>query len=228
MAMANDCGEILIVDDDPGYRTFVANVLERVGYGTRHVENGEEALNVARTERPACILLDVQLPGMTGYQVCQELRDEYGEALPIIFVTGERTEPADRVAGLLLGADDYIVKPFDPDELLARVRRSLVRSGQAAPRNGRRTRSFARSFGLTYREREVLTLLANGLKPDAIASNLFISPKTVATHVQRILTKLGVHDRAQAVAFAYREGLVGMPVGRRERAFSGSNPNNRV
>jgi DNA-binding NarL/FixJ family response regulator len=222
MAMANDWGEILIVDDDPGYRTFVANLLERVGHGTRHAENGKEALNVARTERPACVLLDVQLPGMTGYQVCQELRDEYGEGLPIIFVTGERTEAADRVAGLLLGADDYVVKPFDPDELLARVRRALVRSGQAASRNGGRTRSF----GLTSRELEVLALLANGLKPDAIASNLFISPKTVATHIQRILAKLGVHDRAQAVALAYREGLVGTPL-RRDR-LRGSNPSNRV
>jgi two-component system nitrate/nitrite response regulator NarL len=205
--MANNGGEILIVDDDAGYRAFVVSVLARVGYCTRQAETGEEALSIAQSERPSCILLDVHLPGMTGYQVCQGLREEYGEGLPIIFVTGERTEPADRVAGLLLGADDYVVKPFDPDELLARVRRSLVRAGDAASeRVGR-----ASSFGLTPREQEVLALLAEGLKPNAIATSLFISPKTVGTHIQRILAKLGVHDRAQAVALAYREGLVHAP-----------------
>jgi DNA-binding NarL/FixJ family response regulator len=206
--LASNGAEILIVDDDAGYRAFVAAILERGGYCARHAETGEAALSSARSDRPSCILLDVHLPGMTGYQVCQGLRDEYGEALPIIFVTGERTEPADRVAGLLLGADDYVIKPFDPDELLARVQRSLVRSGHAAVHYGGRTSSF----GLTPREQQVLGLLADGLKPEAIAATLVISPKTVATHVQRILAKLGVHDRAQAVALAYREGLARAPV----------------
>jgi DNA-binding NarL/FixJ family response regulator len=203
-----NCGTILIVDDDSGYRAFVATIFEGVGYATRHAETGNEALDAARDERPSCILLDVHLPGMTGYQVCRELREEYGEAFPIIFVTGERTEPADRVAGLLLGADDYVIKPFDPDELLARVHRFLARSGHAASQYGRR----AASFDLTRREREVLALLADGLDQNAIATSLFISPKTVATHIQRILAKLGVHNRTQAVALAHRVGLANAPV----------------
>jgi len=208
VAANTNCGSILIVDDDANYRAFVSTMLGRVGYGTREASSGEEALNSVRRERPSCVLLDVLLPGVTGYEVCRELRDEYGEALPIIFVTGERTEPGDRVAGLLLGADDYVVKPFDPDELLARVRRSIVRSQLDGRRRGDQVRAV---FGLTDRERDIVMRLADGMGQKAIAAELVISPKTVATHIQRILAKLGVHSRAEAVAVAHREGLTRPP-----------------
>jgi DNA-binding NarL/FixJ family response regulator len=200
---------ILIVDDDANHRAFVSSILGRVGYGTREASSGEEALSSVRNKRPSCVLLDVLLPGVTGYAVCRELRDEYGEAFPIVFVTGERTDPGDRVAGLLLGADDYVVKPFDPDELLARVRRLLIRSDRAASANGDQGRT---SFGLTDREREILMLLADGARQKAIATELVLSQKTVATHIQRILAKLGVHSRAEAVAVAHREGLARRPI----------------
>jgi len=202
--LVGNCGTILIVDDDANYRASVASILGRVGYGTREASSGEEALSSVRSDRPSCVLLDVLLPGVTGYAVCRELRDEYGDALPIVFVTGERTEPGDRVAGLLLGADDYVLKPFDSDELLARVRRLLVRTELAARRNGDRN---SNSFGLTVRERDILMMLAEGAGQKAIATELVLSPKTVATHIQRILAKLGVHSRAEAVAAAHREGF---------------------
>jgi two-component system nitrate/nitrite response regulator NarL len=202
--LATNCGTILIVDDDANYRAFVASILSRVGYGTREASSGEEALSAVRSDRPSCVLLDVLLPGVTGYAVCRELRDEYGDMLPINFVTGELTEPGDRVAGLLLGADDYVLKPFDSDELLARLRRLLVRTELAAPRNGERR---SNAFGLTARERDILVLLADGTGQKAIAAELVLSSKTVATHIQRILAKLGAHSRAEAVAIAHREGL---------------------
>jgi DNA-binding NarL/FixJ family response regulator len=207
--LAANCGTILIVDDDSNYRASVASILGRVGYGTREASSGEEALSSVRNERPSCVLLDVLLPGVTGYAVCRELRDEYGEVLPIIFVTGERTEPGDRVAGLLLGADDYVLKPFDPDELVARLRRLLIRSDLAARGNGEQARDL---FGLTSREQDILMLLADGIGQKAIAEELVLSPKTVATHIQRILAKLGAHSRAEAVAVAHREGLARRPV----------------
>jgi DNA-binding NarL/FixJ family response regulator len=118
--------------------------------------------------------------------------------MPIVFVSGARTESYDRVAGLLLGADDYIVKPYAPDELLARVRH-LVRRSQAitSPVTG----------NLTKREREVLRLLADGLRQDEIAERLFISRKTVSTHVANILRKLGVRTQTQAVALAFRDEM---------------------
>jgi DNA-binding NarL/FixJ family response regulator len=197
------CGSVLIVDDDDDCRSKTAAFLCEAGFGVREVRSGEKALEAARDGDPALVVLEVCLPGVSGYEVCQQLRDEFGDALAIIFVSSRRTESFDRVAGLLVGADDYLVKPFTPDELLARVR-VLVR--RAAPvRSGREERVSAR---LTQRELEVLQLLAEGLEQAEIAERLVISAKTVGNHIERILSKLGVHSRAQAVGVAYREQLI--------------------
>jgi DNA-binding NarL/FixJ family response regulator len=190
---------ILVVDDDECFRELVSTVLSRLGWETCAAATGEDALAAASLERPDLVLLDVCLPGLTGYEVCRELRDELGDPLPIIFVSGERTDSYDRVSGLLLGADDYLVKPLDPNELLARVRRLLARSPSTAPDS---------ASTLTKRERQVLGFMADGLDQPEIAVELFISPRTVATHIQHILAKLGAHSRAQAVALAHREHLL--------------------
>jgi two-component system, NarL family, nitrate/nitrite response regulator NarL len=189
---------ILIVDGDRQSRTLISRVLKRVGYSTYEAETGEEALAAAKRERPALVVLEALLPGVSGYEVCRELKDEFGETLPIVFVSGNRTEPGDRVAGLLVGGDDYLVKPFDPNELLARVRR-LLPPRLARGETPRR---------LTRRELDVLSLLVEGLSQPEIAERLFISPKTVGKHIEHILPKLGVHNRAQAVALAVRDELI--------------------
>lgn len=193
------CGTVLIVEDDDGLRAYVAELLREAGHSVQAAATGEEALAAARRERPAIALLDVNLPGVSGYEVCRTLRSLYGDGLPILFVSGERTESFDRVAGLLLGGDDYLVKPFAPDELLARVA-SLLR--RASPERRRR------ASGLTARELQVLRLLAEGRRQPEIATELVISSKTVGTHIERILEKLGVHTRVQAVGLAYRDGLL--------------------
>jgi DNA-binding NarL/FixJ family response regulator len=204
-------GPILIVDDDPAFRALVAALLAQARFPAAiEASTGGEALARVRAERPALVLLDVLLPDINGFEVCRTLRDEYGDDLPIIFVSGERVEPADRAVGLLVGGDDYLVKPVDTDELLARVRRALARSRRepAAPA------ALPRPVDLTRREREVLERLASGDSQSEIAAALVISPKTVASHVQRILMKLGVHSRAQAVAAAYQLGVIGGAQGR--------------
>jgi DNA-binding NarL/FixJ family response regulator len=198
--LETDCGTILLVDDDAAFREFVRSLLSRIGYAIAEASDGDEALEAALAERPSLVLLDVDVPGISGYEICRALRDMYGEDLPIIFVSGRRTEQLDLVSGLLIGADDYVFKPFETAELLARVRRHLSR----APRST----NNGNGNGLTPREREILDLLAAGLDQRAIAERLVISPKTVATHIQRILGKLGVRSRAQAVAYAHRHGLV--------------------
>jgi DNA-binding NarL/FixJ family response regulator len=197
---------ILVVDPDDGFRGFTSSLLRRVGYQTIEKPNGESAIAAARHAPPALVLLEIELPGVSGYQVCRELRDEFGEELPIVFVSGSRTEALDRVAGLHIGADDYLVKPVAPEELIARVRRLLARTAHHGPPAARAANAYALS--LSRREREVLRLLAEGLTNKSIGQVLFISPKTVATHVQRILTKLGARSRAEAVAFAYQHDLI--------------------
>jgi DNA-binding NarL/FixJ family response regulator len=190
---------ILIVDADAGVRGSVASVLKQAGYRTSEAASGEAALEAVRDERPRLVVVEVHLPGVSGYEVCRELRDGFGEGLPIMFVSGDRTESFDRVAGLLIGADDYLVKPFAFDELVARVR-ALLRRSEATPPSHAST--------LTSRELEVLRLLSEGLGQGEIASRLVVSPKTVGTHIEHIFKKLGVHSRAEAVAAAYREELL--------------------
>jgi Response regulator containing a CheY-like receiver domain and an HTH DNA-binding domain len=158
--------------------------------------------------QPLLAIVEVELPGPTnGLEFLRELHSEYGANIPVILVSAERTAPLDNVAGLLLGADDYISKPFDEGELLARVRRSLGR-GAATDAKGMNREPPHVDVGLSPRESEILALLSDGLGQAEIARKLVVSPKTVGTHIQHILGKLGVHSRAQAVAEAYRLGLV--------------------
>jgi DNA-binding NarL/FixJ family response regulator len=193
-------GSVLVIEDDRNQRKLITSLLERAGYATVEAASGEEALLAVSSAQPALVIVDVKLPGMSGYEVCRELKDAFGPELPVLFVSGVRTEPFDRTAGLLVGADDYIVKPFDPGELVARVRTRVSPPGRA-------TEAKVASATLTPRELEVLRHLAEGLNQGDIAERLVISPKTVATHIQHILAKLGVHSRAEAVAAAHRLGL---------------------
>lgn len=190
---------ILIADADRPFRRSAAKALEAAGLRVREAACGSEALAAAAEDDVALVVLDVRLEHVSGYEVCRRLREQRGEGLPILFVSSDRTEASDRVAGLLVGADDYLAKPVSVDELLARVRRHLQRSAalEAEP-----------SSGLTARENDVLGLLTRGLGPVEIARELSISPKTVATHVEHIYSKLGVHTRAQAVAKALQLALV--------------------
>jgi DNA-binding NarL/FixJ family response regulator len=190
---------ILIVDGDRRFRHEAAQALDRAGWTVVEAASGEEALSIAARTEISIAIVEVRLIDISGYEVCRRLRETRGERLPILFVSHDRTEAHDRVAGLLVGADDYLVKPVALDELIARVRRHLQRVASTEPTSDAR---------LTAREHEVLLLLVRGLGPVEIASELQISPSTVATHIEHLYAKLGVHTRAQAVASAFRLGLV--------------------
>jgi len=203
-----ECGTILVVDHEDASRLAAVQAAVRLGYETRTAENAELLFERLETERPALAIVEVELPGPhMGFEVMRELHARFGEDLPVILVSASRATAFDRTAGLMLGADDYLVKPIDLGELLARLRRSLRRS-TGSNRNG----TSRDESGLSSREREILTLLANGRTQREIAAALVISPKTVATHIQHLLSKLGVHSRAQAVGVAYRLGLVELDV----------------
>jgi DNA-binding NarL/FixJ family response regulator len=188
----------LVADADGAARSRLAGLVASIGYTVVEATTGEEALAASQHDAPALVVLDVALPGSSAYEVCRELREAYGQTLPIAFVSAHRTEPADEVAGLLLGADEYFAKPIRPDLFLARIRRLRARAKPQA----------LGSSALTPREREVLGLLVDGVAPSEIAIRLCITDKTTSTHIERILGKLGAHSRAQAVAFAVRDRLV--------------------
>ncbi len=130
MNPADLSGPILIVEDDRNTAALVATYLQREGFATLEVYDGAKALETARQERPGFIILDVMLPGMDGLEICRELRKV--SDVPILMLTA-REEEIDRVLGLSLGADDYVVKPFSPRELVERVKAILRRLRPAAP-----------------------------------------------------------------------------------------------
>jgi DNA-binding NarL/FixJ family response regulator len=212
-------GTILIADGDGESRAVATRALQRAGYTTLELKTGAAALEAARAEDVALLLLEITLPDMTGYEVCRTLREELGDDLPIFFLSGTHTTSVDVVGGLLHGADDFIFKPFDADELVARVRRFVTRATVA-----KRRREDTSTARLTGREREVLTLLAAGVRQKEIAMRLSISVKTVGTHIQNLLGKLEVHSRAELVARAYMLGLISMAGGdRRSRPRHGTS-----
>ena len=190
---------ILVVDDDACFGAFLEALLESAGYSVVTATNADEAAAASREARPDLAVLDVVMPGRGGYSICRELREEIDAELPVLFVSGDRVDGIDRAAGIIAGGDDYLVKPVHPEELLARLERLLGRS---------RTLAQKTTIDLSEREIEILQLLAEGCPPVEVARQLFIAPKTVSSHVQRIFAKLGVHTRAQAVALAYAAGLI--------------------
>jgi two-component system response regulator MprA len=115
---------VLVVDDDPRILSMMRRVLEVDGYSVAVAPDGDEALGILRTDDADLVILDVMLPGKDGFEVCRIIRRESG--IPILMLTA-RDESFDKVTGLDCGADDYVVKPFHPDELLARVRALLRR-----------------------------------------------------------------------------------------------------
>lgn len=119
---------ILIVDDEPQIRRVMRTTLSSNGYAIIEARSGEEALEIMRKERPELVLLDVNMPGMGGLEVCRQIRDQSDVA--IIMLTVRNTEH-DKVLALDAGADDYVVKPFSIDELLARIRAALRRTSSA-------------------------------------------------------------------------------------------------
>ena len=129
--------KVLVVDDEESILQLVTFNLDKAGFKTVAARDGEEALEVARRERPDLVILDIMMPKLDGLDVCRVVQREYG--VPVLFLTA-RDEELDRVLGLEMGADDYVTKPFSPRELVARVK-AILRRGERA---GTRTRAIAR------------------------------------------------------------------------------------
>jgi DNA-binding response OmpR family regulator len=198
---------VLVVDDEPTVRDVVARYLERDGYVVREVGDGDEIAAAIESFRPDLVVLDVMLPGTSGLDVLRELDNR----VPVILLTA-RTDETDRVLGLELGADDYVVKPFSPRELVARVRSVLRRSG--APTGtavltfddlsihlaAREVRVGGEVVALTAKEFDMLAHLASHPRQVFSRAQLLVAvwdssadyqdPATVTVHVRRVRNKI--------------------------------------
>jgi two-component system phosphate regulon response regulator PhoB len=226
----NDPVKVLVVEDERDIAALVSYHLTKEGYRVRTAETGQEALSAITTERPDLVILDLMLPGLSGYEVLSEMRRRAESAsLPVVVLTARRDE-ADRVKGLELGADDYVTKPFSPRELVLRVsavlRRSQAPAVSGASRilvggpimidlNATSVMVDGLQLDLTPTEYKLLVTLIerrgrvqsrNQLLETAWEINARIETRTVDMHVQRLRTKLGPHgDLIETVrGFGYR------------------------
>jgi len=207
---------ILVVDDEPDITALVAYHLAKTGYRVSTAANGADALRSAREERPDIVVLDLMLPGLSGYEVLAELRKrEETRDVGVILLTARREE-ADRIKGLSLGADDYLTKPFSPHELALRVAALLRRLASPAVSGGstmaagpitidraaHKVLLDGQELQLTSTEfKLLLTLLERRgrvqTRPQLLETVWEAQPdiqtRTVDMHVQRLRTKLGVH-----------------------------------
>ncbi|HLQ22928.1 MAG TPA: response regulator transcription factor [Gemmatimonadales bacterium] len=214
MTDVNAAHRILVVDDEPDITALVAYHLAKAGYRVSTAATGPDALKAAREERPDIVVLDLMLPGVSGYDVLAELRRrEETREVGVILLTSRREE-ADRIRGLSLGADDYLTKPFSPQELSLRVQAVLRRLGAPAvsagstlaagpisiDRSAHRVTIGGQELTLTATEYKLLLTLIERrgrvqTRPQLLETVWEAQPdiqtRTVDMHVQRLRTKLG-------------------------------------
>jgi DNA-binding response OmpR family regulator len=207
-----DRKSILIVEDEPSIAEVVSLYLQRAGFQTRHASDGRTAMTLVEEQDPELAIIDIMLPEIDGLSLTRWLRDRSN--IPIIMLTARREE-ADRIAGLEMGADDYVVKPFSPQELVSRVRAVLRRTGreqsEAGPDHaltfkdltidprGRTVTLAGKEIMLTAREFDMLYLLASHPRQvftrDQLLQRIwggteYIDPGTVTVHVRRLREKI--------------------------------------
>jgi DNA-binding response OmpR family regulator len=206
---------IMVVEDEPNIGALVRTYLEREGFAVLWLRSGEEALAELRRHEIELVVLDIGLPGIDGFEVCRRIAGR----LPVILLTA-RDEEADRVAGLELGADDYVVKPFSPRELTARVKAVLRRAHAGGQPDllrlgsvtldplAREVRVDGREVELTQREFDLLEYLlrhaGHVVTRDALLESVwgFLSPgqtRTVEVHMAQLRKKLGQPDLIRTV-----------------------------
>jgi DNA-binding response OmpR family regulator len=208
---AHSRGSVLVVDDEPTIAEVVARYLERSGYRTQIATDGLQAVASAARHRPDLVVLDLMLPGLDGLEVMRRLRDQDRDRIAVILLTA-KGEESDRVIGLRLGADDYVVKPFSPAELVARVD-AVLRRIDTSPEHeepiqvddmtidpgARRLFVGGREVPLTQREFELLLFLArhpgqafsrNQLMDAVWQYAFYTDTSTVTVHIRRLRSKI--------------------------------------
>lgn len=198
--------KVYVVDDDQGMRDSTVWLLQSVGLEALSFASGQAFLDACRDDGPACVLLDVRMPGLGGLAV-QQLMRERGLDLPVIFVSGHADVPI-VVRAFKAGACDFIEKPYSDQLLLDSVQEALERAGRVRQGNQALAQVQARIDGLTPRERDVFVPLAQGLSNREIAVQLGVSVKTVDLYRGRVMKRLQAGSLAELVGMAIACGAV--------------------
>jgi DNA-binding NarL/FixJ family response regulator len=205
--------KLLLIDDDPNLILLVKDYLEFRGYEVVTAENGREALEVLEKQTADMIICDVMMPEMDGYSLVSAIRsDPKTSWIPVLFLSA-KGQSQDRVKGLNIGADVYMVKPFEPEELVAQVESSLKQAsrliqhkdskgGDSSPRI-----QVPFDVELTPTELRVVQFVARGMANREIAEELNVSQRTIESHVSNMLGKTGLHNRTELARWAIENGM---------------------
>lgn len=212
---------ILLVDDELDCRTILGIYLESRGYQVECADSGIDALSIFEGNPPDLVISDVMMPQMDGFEFCRRLRStRLGQLVPFIFLSGQG-ELESKVEGHSIGGDDYLVKPFQPQELLAKVKGQLERSHRIHAEIFRLLQNSVfdsakipdptatqkpQPLPLTPAEERVFWEVIQGFTNKQISDRLFISPRTVQAHLSSIFSKLQLKNRTQLVRFALEGG----------------------
>jgi DNA-binding NarL/FixJ family response regulator len=203
---AGDQKQLLLIDDDPNLILLVKDYLEFRGYAVNTAGNGREALDMLDSASPDMIICDVMMPEMDGYTFVKQVRENPDtEWIPILFLSA-KGQSQDRVKGLNTGADVYMVKPFEPEELVAQVESSLKQASrltkQQIKSNGGPAIQVPFDVELTPTELRVVQFVARGMANREIADELQVSQRTIESHVSNMLGKTGLHNRTELARWA--------------------------
>ncbi len=201
---------VYIVDDDPSLRTALGRLARAAGHRVEAFATAGEFLASPRADAPACLVLDVRMPGPSGLDL-QEALAARGDELPIIFLTGHGNIPMTARA-MKAGAVDFLTKPVNRQDLLEAIQRAVARHLHARTRRAERGALEGRFATLTPREREVFALVVRGLLNKQIAAELGISEPTVKVHRGRVMRKMQAGSLAELVRLAERLSLPRMRV----------------
>ncbi len=206
---ASENKTLLLIDDDPNLILLVKDYLEFRGYQVLTAANGREALKIVEQESPDMIICDVMMPEMDGHAFVQEIRqNRRTDWIPIMFLSA-KGQSQDRVKGLNTGADVYMVKPFEPEELVAQVESSLKQANRLMGHGFGHKKiddspriQVPKNVELTPTETKVVGLVAQGMSNREIAEYLQVSQRTIESHVSNMLNKTGLHNRTELARWA--------------------------
>ena len=208
-----DNKKLLLIDDDPNLILLVKDYLEFRGYEVMAAGNGREALEILNLNLPDMIICDVMMPEMDGYAFVDKIRqDSRTSWIPIMFLSA-KGQSQDKIKGLTTGADIYMIKPFEPEELVAQVESSLKQANRLLRHSNRSTLEESTriqvpgNVELTPTELKVVQLVAQGMANREIAEKLNVSQRTIESHVSNMLNKTNLHNRTELARWAIESNM---------------------